>query len=208
MTAEREAKRRRGRPRGGSDSRERILAAAAVEFEHGYDAATMRAIAARAGVDVALVHHHFGTKADLFGTVTRFPMRPDKEVPAILAGPREEVGERIVRYVLTSLDDPARRRRAVALVRSAVGNKLGGGPLVGFLSRELIGKIAREIGTPDAGLRSNLVASQVVGLIVARYVVELPDVAAAEVEDLVQRIGPTIQHYLFDDVSGLGGGKA
>lgn len=200
MTAERQAGRRRGRPRGTSDARERILAAAAVEFESGgYDATTIRGIAARAGVDAALVHHHFGSKADLFGTVTQIPMRPDKEVPAILAGPREEVGESIVRYVLTTLEDPTRRRAAIALVRTAVGNKAGSGPLVGFLSRELIGRIARELGAPDAGLRANLAASQIVGLLVARYVVALPDIASADVEELVRRIGPTIQRYLFEE---------
>lgn len=198
---ERTTPRRRGRPRGGSDAREKILEAAATEFaQQGYDATTVRAIAARAGVDPALVHHHFGSKADLFGTVTDVPMRPDKEVPAILAGPREQVGEQIVRYVLTTLEDPARRRRSVALVRTAVGNKAGSGLLIGFLSRELIGRVAHQLGTPDAGLRANLVASQIVGLIVARYVIQLPDVATADIEDLVQRVGPTVQRYLFDDV--------
>lgn len=197
--AERAAKRGRGRPVGGSDARERILAAAAVEFEHGgYDATTIRSIAARAGVDPALVHHHFGSKADLFGTVTDIPLRPDKEVPAILAGPREQVGERIVRYLLTSLEDPERRRGAVALLRTAVGNKSGSGLLLGFLSRELIGRVARELGTPDAGLRANLVASQIVGLAVARYVIELPHLADADVEELVARVGPTVQRYLFE----------
>lgn len=197
--AERAAKRGRGRPVGGSDARERILAAAAVEFEHGgYDATTIRSIAGRAGVDPALVHHHFGSKADLFGTVTDIPLRPDKEVPAILAGPREQVGERIVRYVLTSLEDPARRRGAIALVRTAVGSKAGSGLLVGFLSRELIGRVAHELGTPDAGLRATLVGSQIVGLLVARYVIELPHLADADVEELVARVGPTVQRYLFE----------
>jgi AcrR family transcriptional regulator len=195
------ARRGRGRPRAGSsDARAKILEAASEAFAHqGYDATTVREVAAAAGVDPALVHHHFGSKADLFGAATKIPMRPDKEVPAILAGPREEVGARIVRYVLTTLEDPAVRRRAIALVRTAVGNKAGSGVLVGFLSRELIGRIAHEIGTPDAGLRSNLVASQVVGMLVARYVIALPDIAEAGVEELVQRIGPTIQRYLFED---------
>lgn len=197
--AERTAKRGRGRPLGGSDSRERILAAAAVEFEHGgYDATTIRAIAARAGVDPALVHHHFGSKADLFGTVVDVPFRPDKAIPEILAGPREEVGERIVRYLLTSLEEPTRKRRAVALVRTAVGSKAGSSLLVGFMSRELLLKIAEQLDVPDAQVRTGLVASQVVGLLIARYVLELPGVADASVEDVVGRVGPTLQRYLYD----------
>ena len=107
-------KRRRGRPRAGeSDARDRILAAAIEEFGGaGYDGATIRGIAARAGVDSALIHHHFGTKADLFGAVIDAPMRPDLALPEILAGPRDEVGERIVRYVLETWEVPEARRRA------------------------------------------------------------------------------------------------
>ena len=75
----------RGRPRGASDARSRIAAAAVHEFgEHGYDGATIRGIAARAEVDSALVHHYFGTKADLFAEAAGFPVRPDIEVPVIL----------------------------------------------------------------------------------------------------------------------------
>src|SRR3954471_16920841 len=87
-------KRPRGRPRGGGiDTRERIVSAAVDEFgERGYDGATMRGIASRAGVDSALVHHYFGTKADLFGETIGAPFRPDLAIPDLLAGPRDEVG--------------------------------------------------------------------------------------------------------------------
>ena len=92
---------RRGRPRGRSDSRDRIIAAATDEFgELGYDAATMRGIAARAGVDSALVHHYFGTKADLFTETVGVPIRPDVDIPALLAGDRADFGPHVVRYVL------------------------------------------------------------------------------------------------------------
>src|SRR5690625_4542214 len=88
--------RRRGRPRSGEPSaRERIVAAAVEEFaEQGYDGATTRGIAARAHVDPASLHHHFGTKADLFAEIIETPMRPDRAVSSILDGPLEEVGER------------------------------------------------------------------------------------------------------------------
>lgn len=193
-------KRRRGRPRAGSsDTRERILAAAIDEFgEAGYDAATMRAIAARAGVDSALVHHYFGTKADLFGETVGAPMRPDLELPGILAGPRDEVGERIVRYILEAWEDADVRRRGTVLLRTAIGNKLTTPLLAGFLSRELISRIARALSVPDAELRASLVASQVAGILIARYVLKLPALAAASVDELVDRVAPTVQRYLFD----------
>lgn len=194
--------RRRGRPRRGEsgDARERILAAAADEFgELGYDTATMRGIAARAGVDAALVHHYFGSKADLLGEVVDAPMRPDIEVPKLLDGPRDQLGEGIVRYVLEAWESPSTRSRGTALLRTAIGNKLTTPLLAGFLSRELIGRIANRLGTEDAALRASLVASQIAGILVTRYVLRLAPLADASVDELVARIGPTVQQYLTGD---------
>ncbi|MBO9627594.1 MAG: TetR family transcriptional regulator [Microbacterium sp.] len=190
--------RRRGRPRGGTDSRARILGAAVDEFgEHGYEGSTVRSIAARAGVDSALVHHYFGTKADLFAEAVGIPLRPDVDVPGILAGPRDEVGARIIRYVLEAFEQPEIRRRGVMLIRTAVGSKLTTPLLAGFLSRELIGRIAKSLDVDDAEVRASLVASQIAGLLLTRYVVRLPALVAVPVDDLVDRIGPTVQRYLF-----------
>ncbi|WP_407361179.1 TetR family transcriptional regulator [Microbacterium sp. LBN7] len=190
--------RRRGRPRGGSDSRERIIGAAVDEFgEQGYDGATVRSIAARAGVDSALVHHYFGTKADLFAEAVGIPLRPDIDVPGIVSGPRDEVGERLVRYVLEAFEQPDIRRRGVMLMRTAIGSRLTTPLLAGFLSRELIGRIAKQLGVDDAELRATLVASQIAGLLLTRYVLKIAPIAAASIDELVARIGPTVQRYLF-----------
>ncbi|HWS50487.1 MAG TPA: TetR family transcriptional regulator [Microbacterium sp.] len=191
--------RRRGRPRGGTDSRDRIIAAAVDEFgEQGYDGSTVRSIAARAGVDSALVHHYFGTKADLFAQAVGIPLRPDIDVPGIIAGPREEVGRRLVRYVLEAFEQPDIRRRGVMLMRTAIGSRLTTPLLAGFLSRELIGRIAKMLAVADAELRATLVASQIAGLLLTRYVLGIGPIAAASVDELVERIGPTVQRYLFD----------
>jgi AcrR family transcriptional regulator len=197
-------RRRRGRPRGGaSGARDRIVAAATDEFgEHGYDAATMRGIAARAGVDAALVHHYFGSKADLFTETVGVPMRPDVDIPALLDGPVEGLGERVVRYVLEAWDRPEVRRPGILLVRTAIGNRLTTPLLVGFLSRELLERIAARLDAPDAALRASLVASQVGGLIVTRYVLKLPALTEASVDELVARVGPTVQRYLVGDLAG------
>ncbi|WP_144794745.1 TetR family transcriptional regulator [Microbacterium paludicola] len=193
------SRRGRGRPRGDSDARARIAAAAMHEFgDHGYDGATVRAIAARADVDAALVHHYFGNKADLFAEVAGFPVRPDIEVPAILREGREDAGERIVRFVLQAFERPDVRKRGVMVLRTAVSGKLTAPLVTGFLSRELLPRIARELDGPDAELRAGLVASQIAGLLITRHVIGLAAVADASVEDLVARIGPTIQRYLFD----------
>ncbi|MFF1540573.1 TetR family transcriptional regulator [Microbacterium sp. NPDC058269] len=191
--------RRRGRPRGVSDSRARIIAAAVDDFgEKGYDGATIRSIAARAGVDSALVHHYFGTKADLFAEAVGIPLRPDVDVPGILAGPRDQVGERLIRYVLEAFEQPEVRRRGVMLLRTAIGSRLTTPLLAGFLSRELLSRVARSLDVDDADLRASLVASQIAGMLIARYVLRLPALAAASVDELVDRVGPTVQRYLFD----------
>ncbi|MFK0242562.1 TetR family transcriptional regulator [Microbacterium sp. NPDC090281] len=191
--------RRRGRPRGVSDSRARIIAAAVDDFgEKGYDGATIRSIAARAGVDSALVHHYFGTKADLFAEAVGIPLRPDIDVPGILAGPRGEIGERLIRYVLEAFEQPEVRRRGVMLLRTAIGSRLTTPLLAGFLSRELLSRVARSLDADDADLRASLVASQIAGMLIARYVLRLPALAAASVDELVAWVGPTVQRYLFD----------
>ncbi|OAN37547.1 TetR/AcrR family transcriptional regulator [Microbacterium sp. H83] len=197
--SEQRAPRRRGRPRGGSDSRVRIISAAVDEFgEQGYDGSTIRSIAARADVDSALVHHYFGTKADLFAEAVGIPLRPDVDVPGIIAGPRDDVGARLVRYVLEAFEQPDIRRRGVMLLRTAIGSRATTPLLAGFLSRELIGRIARELGVDDAELRATLVASQIAGLLLTRYVLKLGPMAAASVDDIVTRVGPTVQRYLFE----------
>jgi len=194
-------KRRRGRPKAGeSDAQERIVAAAIDEFgELGYDGATMRGIAARAGVDSALVHHYFGTKADLFAQTVGAPMRPDVDIPALLEGPDDGIGERVVRYILEAWERPDVRKRGVVLLRSGIGNRLTTPLLAGFLQRELIGRIAARINAPDAAFRASLVASQIAGLLIARYVLQLPALAAASVDDIVAQVGPTVQRYLVGD---------
>ena len=190
--------RRRGRPRGRSDARQRIVAAATSEFSDlGYDGATMRGIAGRAGVDAALLHHYFGTKADLFGEVIGAPMRPDLAVAQILSGPRGEVGERLVRVLVEAWDQPDVRRRGTVILRTAIGNRAATPLLAGFVSRELLSRIAASSGGADAELRAALIATQVAGLLLGRYVLRLPALAEASVDQLVTWVAPNVQAY-FD----------
>lgn len=197
--AERE-RRGRGRPRKGeSNAREQILTAATDEFgEHGYDGTTVRAIAARAGVDPALLHHHFGSKADLLTEAIGAPLRPDVAVTEILTGPRERTGERIVGYVLGIWEDPELRARALVVLRTGLGSQRAMPLIAAFLRRQLLDRVAASLAVPDAELRADLAASQIAGLIIARYLLQFPALADADPDDLVVRIGATIQRYLFD----------
>lgn len=198
--SERTPRRRPGRPKGArsGDTRARILAAATEEFgERGYEAASMRAIARRAGVDPALVHHYFDDKQQLVTEVVEVPLQPDRLVQTALEGPLDDLGERLVRAVVTAWDSATVRPAAVAALRSAIGQGPVSRMLREFLRREIMHRIAEHLGdAADAELRAELAASQLVGVIMVRYVLEFEPLASLPTDELVARVGPAVQWHL------------
>ncbi|MEP6855055.1 MAG: TetR family transcriptional regulator [Pedococcus sp.] len=192
----------RGRRPGGADTKAAILAAARTDFaEQGYDATSVRGIARRAEVDPALVHHYFGGKAALFATVMDIPADPAALISGVVRGPRDRVGENLVRTFLAVWDGEEGRERFQALIRSALTHREATVMLREFLTREVFGRVLRELapaGEPpnQLELRAGLAAAQMVGLAVMRYIVEFPAVADATHDDLAAMLGPTIQQYL------------
>lgn len=192
----------RGRRPGGVDTKQAIIEAARVDFaDQGYDATSLRGIARRAEVDPALVHHYFGGKAQLFVAVMDLPVNPTELIDAIVAAPRDQVGERLVRTFLTVWDSVDGRQRFQALIRSAVTHEDATRMLREFLTREIFGRVLRAMAQPGERadhleLRAGLAASQMVGLAVMRYIVEFPAVVDASHDDLAAQVGPTIQRYL------------
>ncbi|NUU07405.1 TetR/AcrR family transcriptional regulator [Leifsonia sp. C5G2] len=176
------------------------MRAAADEFaERGYEAASLRAIARRAGVDSALVHHYFDGKADLFAATLEAPLRPDRVLEVVLAGPRDAVGESLVRYLLERLDDEKSARRMVVILRTVLGGGPGTRMVREFLTREVLSKLAALSGRADADLRAELAAAQLVGLMVTRYALRVEPIAGAPVDDLARRVGPVVQWHLFGE---------
>jgi AcrR family transcriptional regulator len=191
------ARKRLGRRPGGADTRQDILDAARTEFAaHGYENTSMRAIARSAGVNSALLHHYFGTKDQLFLAALDFPINPRDLAAQILGGEREQVGERLVRFALGQLEDPATRERALAMLRAVATNGQMARLLRGFLMRELLAPIAAVLDVPRPELRVELVMTQIVGLIMGRYVIAVEPLASATVEELVPLLAPTLQRYL------------
>ena len=197
---ERTQPRRRGRPRGANrdDTKARILAAAAAEFgERGYEAASIRSIARRAEVDPSLVHHYFDDKSALVAEVVAVPLRPDRIVQDALEGPTDELGARLLRGVLAAWDNPAVRPAATAAMRSAIGHGPVARMLREFLRREIMHRVATRIGdAADAELRAELAASQLVGVIMVRYVLAFEPVASLSDDEIVARVAPAIQWHL------------
>ncbi|MER5336374.1 TetR family transcriptional regulator [Micromonospora sp. NPDC002717] len=195
--------RRTGRRPGNPDTREAILGAARAAFaERGFDGASIRAIAAAAQVDPALVHHYFGSKDQLFLAAMHAPVDPGELLPKVLAGDREGLGERLVRTFLGVWDSPA-GTAGVALLRSAVSNEWTARLLREFLVSQVLRKVLDQLDADPAELplRGSLVASQMIGLAMMRHVVRLEPVASAAPETLVAAVGPTVQRYLTGDLA-------
>ncbi len=189
--------RRAGRRAGSSDTREEILAAARARFStHGYGGTTIRAVAADAGVDAALVHYFFATKDGLFAAALELPVNPAEIVGGALEGNLDGLGERLVRSGLEAWDDMRTRATLLAVVRSATSHDAAGGMLRSLVEHGVVARLAAALPGPDARLRAALVGSQMAGLVVTRYVVRVEPLASADRETLVAAIGPTLQSYL------------
>ncbi|MGW4223580.1 TetR/AcrR family transcriptional regulator [Streptomyces bauhiniae] len=192
--------RRRGRPprAESGDTRDRILGAAREEFsERGYEKTSVRGIAKAAGVDSALVHHYFGTKEQVFEAAVAVAFAPALAAPdAIAEGPLDSVGERLTRFVLGVWENPATRTPLLAIVRSAVNNDTAAAVFRRLIAAQLLGRIAGRLDVPDAELRVELAAAQLVGTAMLRYVIKVEPLASADLERIVARLAPVVQGHL------------
>lgn len=186
----------------GRATRERILAAARQAFASGgYAAVSVRSIASQAGVDQSLVHHYFGTKKDLFLSAMDVPFDPMEHMGGALEklsdGTLEDLGEAVVRGILAVFASP-QGRDYVAVMRARMAP---GGPVesvAGFLTEEVYSLAAWLLDDPPGtgALRTDLAASQVIGLIVARYVLRLQPLADLDDEQVVAHYAPVLQRYM------------
>ncbi|OBB42474.1 MULTISPECIES: TetR family transcriptional regulator [unclassified Mycobacterium] len=203
MTTNAERK-RPGRPPGPSDTRDRILTSARELFaRNGIDKTSIRAIAAAAGVDPALVHHYFGTKTQLFAAAIHIPIDPMQVIGPLQQVPVEEIG-RTLPSLLLPLWDSEMGKGFIATLRSIIaGNDTS---LVRSFLQEVI---AREVGSrvddpPGSGpVRVQFVASQLVGVVMARYILELEPFKSLPVEQIAETIAPNLQRYLTGELPGF-----
>jgi AcrR family transcriptional regulator len=191
---------RRGRRPGAPDTRAAILAAAREAFaDKGFAGTTIRGVAATAGVDAALVHHYFGAKDDLFVAAMQLPVDPRTLIAAVAFGDREHTGERLVRTFLSVWDDPDQQPVFVGLLRNAL--EPGGHRLLteGFVPIVIGGALeSMDLDRPE--LRIPLLASQMIGLIMCRYLLELEPIASMSADAVVAAYAPTVQRYLTGEV--------
>jgi AcrR family transcriptional regulator len=190
----------RGRRPGSPDTRAAILASARDLFaERGFGGTSIRAVATAAGVDPALVHHYFGRKDDLFMAALQIPVDPRELLaPVIAAGP-DGAAERLLRVFLSVWDDPEMRVRMVAFARGVFDPSSQRLVSDGFL-KVVIVPIGAALGIDEPERRMPLVASQVIGLIIMRYLLEAEPLASMPADLVVATYAPTIQRYLTGDL--------
>jgi AcrR family transcriptional regulator len=196
VTAQREPK--VGRRPGNQDTRGQIITAARHAFAaKGFAGTSMRGIAADAGVDAALIHHYFDSKQQLFLATIAMPLEVLGFVEQVAAGNRSDLGERLVRTVLGVWDSEL-QPSLVAAIRTALTDPVLTRSVAEFFTLEVIGHVLRRDDLPpeEANRRAGLVASQILGLLLGRYVLRLPVLVNRESADLVAEIGPTVQRYI------------
>ena len=201
MPAPNTGRRRPGRPAGNSDTRDRILASARELFaRNGIGNTSIRAVAAAAGVDSALVHHYFGTKEKLFGAAVRIPIDPMEVIGPLREVPVEELGYQIPSKLLP-LWDSELGAGLMATLRSVIA-----GSEVNLFRSFIQDVIAVEVGgrvddPPGSGvIRVQFVASQLIGVVMARYILELEPFKSLPPEQIARTIAPNLQRYLTGDL--------
>ena len=177
------------------------MAAARREFaDRGFERATIRGIAGRAGVDPALVHHYFGSKRELFRAAMQLPVDVAGMVDRIVDGPHDQLGERFVRAALEQWEQPASRELFLGIIRSATTDPVAAEMLREILTEGPLLALASISDRPDARFRGTLAGSQIVGLAIARYVVRVEPLASAPPNVVAAAVGPTLQRYFAADL--------
>lgn len=204
MTATNAGRKRRGRPAGSSNTRQRILTSARELFaRNGISNTSIRAVAAAAGVDSALVHHYFGTKEQLFAAAVQIPIDPMDVIGPLREVPVEELGYKLP-LMLLPLWDSEIGASFIATLRSILA-----GAEVNLFRTFIQDIIAVEVGTrvdnpPGSGIvRIQFVASQLVGVIMARYILKLEPFASLPAQQIADTIAPNLQRYLTGDLPDL-----
>jgi AcrR family transcriptional regulator len=188
----------RGRPPGRSHTRADILSVARRRFlTDGYDRVSMRAIAQEAGVDVALISYHFGSKKGLFGAALALEANPAELLARELDGPLNSLPERLIGAVLAAWEHPQAGGSLRAVIQAAVREPEVARLFREMLEREMIARVAERIGGADGPRRAAVAGSQIAGLVMGRYILAFEPLASMAPEDVVRRMAPAMRVALL-----------
>jgi len=179
-------------------SRAAILRAARRHFAaQGYDGATIRAIAAQANIDPAMVMRYYGSKAGLFASASAI----DLHLPDLNGVERARLGEVVVRHFLTLWEGDLADDALIFILRTAVTNKAGAVRLQTIFADQVAQPIAAALNDPGATRRAAMVGTQLLGLALCRYILQLEPIASLTPEALIADLAPTVQRYLTEPLA-------
>jgi AcrR family transcriptional regulator len=157
----------------------------------GFEQTTIRAVAAESDVDASMVMRYFQSKAGLFTAA----VSTDLEVPELSAVPAGRRGEVLVRYFVSRWEAPAGDDKLIALLRTAVTSDAVAEQVQATLSQRLAGPIA-SLGVERVPERAALIAAQLLGLALCRYILRFEPLASLPADDVVAAVGPSVHEYL------------
>jgi AcrR family transcriptional regulator len=181
----------------GSGAREEIEAVARQQFaEFGYERVSVRGVARGAGVDPKLIHHYFGGKESLFAAVVELPLTSGDVIAELSTPGAETLGRRLARIFIRMQSSPLSRMTMLGIIRAATSQPLAAERIRVILTTRLLVPVARELHLDQPDLRAALVGSQVVGLMMARYVVKLPALARASDAEITELLAASLDAVL------------
>jgi AcrR family transcriptional regulator len=189
--------RRRGRPRAGdtSDRKTAILDAARSQFAaKGFQGASLRSIAAEAGVDASLIGHYFGDKSQLLVETMQLPVNPVEKIQFVVEGGPDGMAARLLTTFLGAWDP--HHEVFSTLIRTTIGSGDTQAPMLQVARNVLITSLLKALEGEERELRASLIASQLVGMATARYVIRLEPLANTPAEDVVRLYAPAMQDLI------------
>jgi AcrR family transcriptional regulator len=174
-------------------TRAAILKAAQELFAgQGYERATVRDIAAMASIDPAMVMRYFGSKEGLFAQATAFDLR----LPDLTKVARRHVGTTLVAHFLEIWEGARSNGSLISLLRAAASSDDAAATVRSIFGGQVVPMLARVVPPAELPVRAGLVATQIMGLAVTRYVLKVPPVVALDRAQIVRLLGPTMQRYV------------
>jgi AcrR family transcriptional regulator len=189
-----------GGPRSEATRRAILDAARAIFASRGYEQTTIRAVACEAGIDASMVMRYFGSKAGLFTAAASVSLEP----PDLCSVPARRRGELLVRHFVDRWERSPSGDTLVLLLRTAVTDDAVAEQVQANFNRLVAAPVAA-LGDPDALRRSALIASQLLGLAVSRYILHHEPLASMPLDEIVADISPSIQRYLTQPIAGRSG---
>ena len=194
-------KKQSGRRAGEQDTKNHILRVAQTLFsEQGLDATTMRQIADAAQVNPALIIHYFKSKQQLFIESVQPLLQAQQSslVAEALQGSQDGIGQRLATLFAAMMSDEKRRKLMLSVMRTAVSNEHAAETLRTTVQRAVLAEIEKHIPGPDSRLKATLIGSQLIGMMMTRYIVKIEPLATEKPESIVKHLTPRLQTY-FDE---------